>query len=82
MIPMPTPTNSKQINVTISGETLNMFNELMEELDLTTDAELFRIALKKMYKQRKQEKQDILELLKEELEPMIDEIVLKREKKH
>jgi len=78
---MPTPPTSKQINVTISGETLDMFNELYAELDLTTEAELFRVALRKMYKRKKQEKQELLELMREEFEPMVEEILDKREKK-
>jgi hypothetical protein len=63
---MPTSPKSKQIMVTISGEVLDIFNEFKEEWDLSSDAEFFRIALKKTYKIFKEENTD-LDMLKQEI---------------
>jgi metal-responsive CopG/Arc/MetJ family transcriptional regulator len=62
---MPTPETSKQITVTISGEILEMFNELIDSLNITKEAELFRMALKTYYKDWKGERSDYSELKQE-----------------
>lgn len=41
-----------QVSVSLSGKVLEYFNELKEELYITTDAELLRMALKAYYKMR------------------------------
>lgn len=65
----------------MSGELLEVFTELMEALNFYTEAELFRVALKTYYKQWKGEKEELLELMKEELEPMVEKILDQKKKK-
>ena len=72
--------SSRQITITLTPEVNDKFNELKTAHFMTSDAELCRMAINRMYSEWKEEREGFKQFLIDEVEPMVEKILENKEK--